>query len=157
MSWIRGVCLLLLLTFGDCGRCSVRLVRETPEAPKPAPVPPTPKEPPLAFQSSEPDCSEVVPLRVGGGVQPPKVLRRVDPVYPSSMHDMEIQGIGIFEVVLNEQGRVCSIRVLRGLLPKIDQAIVEAIRQWTFRPASRNGKPVAVAYVVTVKIDLLRD
>jgi TonB family protein len=117
---------------------------------------PLPVEPPFAFQSTEPDCANVVPLRVGGGIQPPKVLRRVDPLYPPSMQDVEIQGIGIFEVILNEQGRVCSIRVLRGLLPRIDQAVVEAVCQWTFSPPTRKGRPVAVAYVITVNVDLRR-
>lgn len=153
VSWIRGACLLLLLTLGGCGRCSVWVVRDSPDPPPPAPIP---VEPPLAFQSPEPDCADVVPLRVVGGIQPPKVLRRVEPVYPPSLHDMEIQGVGIFEVILNEQGRVCSIRVLRGLHPKIDQAIVEAVRQWTFTPAYREDRPVAVAYVITVNVDLRR-
>ena len=131
----------------------MRVVWDIPDPPQPAPVT---VEPPLAYQSPEPDCANVVPLRVVGGIQPPKVRRRVEPVYPPSVREMEVQGVGIFELILNEKGHVCSIRTLRGLHPKIDQAIVEAVRQWTFAPASRNGKPVAVAYVITVNIDLRR-
>ena len=139
----------------------MRLIRETPEAPRRAPVPvqraPLPVDPPFAFQSPEPDCANVVPLRVGGRVQRPTLLRRVDPVRPPSLHDMEIQGIGILEVIINVRGRVCSVRVFRGLHPKIDQAMVEAVRQWTFIPASIDGRPVAVAYMITINFDLRRD
>ncbi|HEX7185522.1 MAG TPA: energy transducer TonB [Thermoanaerobaculia bacterium] len=94
------------------------------------------------------------PLRVVGGVQPPELLRRVDPVYPDSVRRKAIAGIGIFELVINEKGRICTIRVLRGLDPRVDAAMVDAVRQWTFRPARRKGKPVAVAYVVTVRLEV---
>jgi protein TonB len=117
-------------------------------------VPPALPEPPVAFQSPEPDCANVQPLRVVGGVQPSELLRRVDPVYPDSVRRKATAGIGIFELVINEQGRICAVRVLRGLRPAIDRAMVDAVRQWTFRPARRNGKPVAVAYVVTVRLEV---
>jgi hypothetical protein len=55
-------------------------------------------------------------------------------------------------LIINEHGRVCTVQVFRGLIPAIDAAMVDAVRQWTFRPARLRGRPVAVAYVITVRI-----
>jgi len=151
-------CLLLLLL----AACRQGAASEPPRGsaapakPRPAGTAPTvpPPPAPIAFQSPEPDCAAVQPIRVGGGVERPEILRRVDPVYPGDVRRMRIEGTGILELVINEKGRVCTVRVLRGLIPSIDRAMVEATRQWTFRPARLRGKPVAVAYVVTIRFDL---
>ena len=124
-----------------------------PAKPRPAGTAPTGLAPPapIAFQSPEPDCANVQPIRVGGGVERPEFLRRVEPVLQG---EMRIKGTGVLELVINDKGRVCTARVLRGLSPVIDRAMVDAVRQWTFRPARLRGKPVAVAYVVTIRFDL---
>lgn len=153
-------CLLLLLLLAACRQGaasgdphgSKASAEPKPAGPAPA-VRPLPTEPPIAFRSPAPDCANVRPIRVGGGVQRPEILRRVEPVYPSDVRRMRIEGIGLLELVINEQGRVCTVQILRGLSPAIDQAMAGAVRQWTFRPARLRGRPVAVAYVITIHLE----
>lgn len=155
-------CLLLLLLAAYCQEGGPELGRGSEVPPEPLraeavpTVPRLPAKPRIVFQSPEPDCANVRPIRVGGGVQRPELLRRVEPVYPDDVRRMQIQGTAIFELIINEQGRVCTVQVLRELIPPLDGAVVDAVRQWTFRPARLRGRPVAVAYVITVQIHVQR-
>ena len=77
----------------------------------------------------------------------------VAPVFPSIARSAQVQGVVILEAVLDASGRVESVRVLRSI-PLLDQAAVEAVRQWRFTPALLNGEPVPVVMTVTVNFTL---
>jgi TonB family protein len=64
-----------------------------------------------------------------------------------------IQGVVILEAVLDAQGQVESVRVLRSI-PQLDRAAVEAVQQWHFTPARLNGQAVPVVMTVTVNFTL---
>lgn len=95
------------------------------------------------------------PLRVGGEVTRPEVIHKV-PIDFAAFQNGEIRMTGVFiaEAVIDEKGDVTNARILKGPDPKIAAAALAAIRQWKFKPATLNGKPVAVYYTLTVNIHL---
>ena len=90
------------------------------------------------------------PLRVGGHIQPPRKVRHVDPSYPDLARRAGVTGIVILECVIDGEGRVRSVRVLRGH-PLLDGAAVQAVGEWTYRPTLLNGVPVEIVMTVTVR------
>ena len=93
------------------------------------------------------------PVRVGPQVKEPRKLRHVAPAYPEIAKAARVQGVVVLECVIDEQGRVRDIKVLRGL-PLLDQAAVDAVRQWVYSPTLLGGVPVAVVMTVTVNFRL---
>jgi protein TonB len=94
-------------------------------------------------------------VRVGGLVREPRKVKHVSPVYPNIAIAAKIQGVVILECMISPQGRVESVRPLRGV-PALDDAAVEAVRQWVYTPTLLGGVPVAVVMTVTVNF-VLRD
>jgi protein TonB len=74
-------------------------------------------------------------------------------VYPDDALAARIQGVVILEAVIAPSGSVSDARVLRSV-PGLDQAAVDAVRQWEFTPTLLNGVPVAVIMTVTVNFTL---
>jgi len=89
------------------------------------------------------------PVRVGGDVRPPQKLRHVNPVYPEIAKAARVQGEVVLECVIDANGRVAGVRVLRGVR-LLDDAAVAAVSQWVYSPTRLNGQPVAVIMNVTV-------
>ena len=89
----------------------------------------------------------------GGQLLPPKVIRRVDPVYPDLAVQARISAIVILEAEVDERGRVRTVKVLRGHAI-LDEAAVEAVRQWRYQPLLLNGEPTAFILTVTVAFNL---
>ena len=89
------------------------------------------------------------PVRVGGNIKAPTLLNRVAPVYPAIAQSARVQGVVILEAVLDVSGRVSEVRVLRSI-PLLDQAAIDAVRQWQYTPTLLNGVPVPVIMTVTV-------
>src|SRR5262245_32227384 len=88
-------------------------------------------------------------LRVGGDIKPPTRTKYVAPVYPQIARAAGVSGIVVAEATIGPDGRVTGVKVLRSQ-PLLDQAALEAIRQWEFTPTLVNGAPVSVAMTVTV-------
>lgn len=101
--------------------------------------------------------AEVVPgpVRVGGRIEAPRKIRHVDPVYPELAIRAGVTGTVILECVIDRDGRVDRVAVLRGH-PLLDAAAVDAVRQWTYRPTLLNGVPVEVVMTVTVRFAAAR-
>jgi len=93
------------------------------------------------------------PVRVGGDIKEPKKLRDVKPAYPPDALASRIQGIVIIEAVIDEQGNVSNARILRSQ-PMLDQAALDAVRQWKFTTTELNGVAVPVIMTVTVNFSL---
>jgi len=92
--------------------------------------------------------------RLTTGIQPPVVIERVNPHYPQSALDAGTSGIVIVETKISEKGNVDEARVVRGLSPELDEAAMEAVKQWKFKPATLDGKPVAVVFNLTINFRL---
>ena len=89
------------------------------------------------------------PVRVGGNIRAPLKTKDVEPVMPDLARQVGIQGIVILEVTIDTQGKVANARVLRSIL-QLDQAALDAVRQWEYTPTYLNGSPVPVIMTVPV-------
>ena len=107
-----------------------------------APPPETPKK------AAPPET-----VRVGGTIRQPLKVRNVDPVYPAIAQAAHVQGTVIIEATLSPDGRMMNARILRSV-PLLDQAALEAVRQWEYRPTMLNGVPVPVIMTITVTFTL---
>jgi TonB family protein len=95
------------------------------------------------------------PVKVEGNVQPPKALSTSAPVYPESAKAAKIEGISIIETVIDESGRVRQPKIKATSGDKdLDKAAIDAVSQWTFKPATLDGKPVEVYYTLTIRFAL---
>ena len=112
-------------------------------------VPPPPPPPPSPSQMVD----GVAPVRVGGSIKVPTKLVNVPPVYPEEAKAAGVQGVVIIEAVIDPAGMVDQARVLRSI-PMLDQAAVDAVKQWQFTPTMLNGVPVPVIMTVTVNFTL---
>ena len=92
--------------------------------------------------------------RMSPGMKPPKLIHSVEPVYPAAAKAERIAGIVILETLINEQGTIDDVRVMKGLPQGLDQAAVDAVKQWRFEPASIDGKVVPVIFNLTINFRL---
>lgn len=89
------------------------------------------------------------PVRIGGQVQAPALLKRVEPIYPSIAQMAAIDGIVILDAIIDEHGRVQSLKVLRGH-PLLAKAATDAVQQWEYEPLKLNGRPTAFELSVSL-------
>jgi TonB family protein len=95
------------------------------------------------------------PMKVEGNVQPPKALSTTAPVYPEKAKTAKIEGISVIETVIDATGRVTKPKIKATSGDKdLDQAAIDAVSQWTFKPATLDGKPVEVYYTLTIRFAL---
>jgi TonB family protein len=97
------------------------------------------------------------PLRVGGDVKAPEIVSRFDPPYTEEARKQRVSGIVIIEAAIDKTGSVTDAHVLKGLPYGLEEAAVAAVKQWMFKPATLNGKPVDVLFNVVVKFELRPD
>ena len=93
------------------------------------------------------------PIRVGGNVQSSKLIRRVEPQYPELAKRARVSGIVLLQVTVDETGSVTDVNIIRGH-PLLNQAAVDAVRQWKYSPTLLNDEPVPVIATVTVNFVL---
>jgi len=94
------------------------------------------------------------PIRVGGNIKEPLKIHDVRPVYPADAMASQVQGVVILEAVIGPQGNVTDARIMRSVSASLDQAALDAVRQWVFTPTLLNGVPVPVIMTVTVNFTL---
>lgn len=92
-----------------------------------------------------------VPVR--GDLQPPRLIKLVDPVYPKEAREKGIEGVVIISAKIAEDGRVIDSEVQRSV-PGLDEAALAALKQWVYEPMVINGKPVKAIFTVTVRFTL---
>jgi TonB family protein len=92
-------------------------------------------------------------VRVGGNIKPPLKVRDVRPVYPRDALASRVTGVVIMEAVIAADGSVTDTKILRSV-PLLDNAAVDAVRQWRFEPTHVNGVAVPVIMTVTVSFNL---
>ena len=120
--------------------CSLLVAQATPEGPnltKPAKI-----------------------YHVGGNVKPPQKILSPQPVLDDEKEKIREQSAGkkvveagstILSIVVGEDGSVRNVKVYESLKRDLDRDAIDAVKQWKFEPATKNGIPVAVE--LTVKLD----
>jgi protein TonB len=93
-------------------------------------------------------------FRIGGGVSPPRALSTPDPEYSEEARKAKYQGTVVLWLIVDANGRPRDLRVARSLGMGLDQKAMEAVRNWKFEPAMKDGKPVAVQMNVEVSFRL---
>src|SRR2546427_540015 len=89
------------------------------------------------------------PIAVGGAVPPPEKIFDVPPIYPGVARTARLQGVVDVEIVVGTTGTVEQARVVHSV-HSLDEAAVDAIKQWKYKPTVING--VAVPVVMTVHV-----
>lgn len=94
-----------------------------------------------------------IPLDAANDFDAPKPITRVTPAYPTAAQKAGVTGMVILEVVLDKNGKVKSVTVLRHAAA-LEQAAVEAVRQWQYEPARLNGVPADVVFTAEIVFSL---
>jgi TonB family protein len=94
------------------------------------------------------------PFQPGAGIEPPTLLKEVRPLYTDEARRRSISGDVVLEIIVRRDGTVGNLRVIRGLGAGLDEKAIEAVRQWRFSPAKRQGAAVDVVVEVSVEFKL---
>jgi len=105
--------------------------------------PPPPPPPPAPVQT----------VRIGGNIQAPMLIKRVEPTYPDIALVAKVTGLVILEASIGTDGTVQSVRVLRSV-KFLDEAAVEAVKQWRYQPLVLNGVPTPFVLSVTLNFSV---
>ncbi|HEY7189452.1 MAG TPA: TonB family protein [Vicinamibacterales bacterium] len=105
-----------------------------PEAPPPPPPPPVQRG----------------PIRIGGQIKAPALVKRIEPAYPPIAVSAHLEGVVILEAIVDREGKVNEVTLLRSLHPLLDREAELAVKQWRYSPLVLNG--IAERFVVTVTL-----
>jgi TonB family protein len=92
-------------------------------------------------------------VRVGGDVKPPLKTKTVAPVYPPIAVAAHTEGVVILEATIGTDGKVKDVKVVRSI-KTLDDAAMDAVRRWEFKPTVIDGKPVQVIMTIPVNFTL---
>jgi protein TonB len=93
------------------------------------------------------------PVRVGGNVREPRVVRVVPPVFPKLALQARVTGTVVLEAIVNEKGLVEQIKVVSGH-PLLVEAAIDAVKQWEYEPTQLDGVPTAVILTAEVTFQI---
>lgn len=111
-------------------------------------------EAPYVFLVVEPSSARPLIVDPGVEIDPPRRVAGPPPSYTEEARKNRLQGVVVIQAVIGKDGRVSHTRVLKGLGMGLDRASEEAVSQWRFEPARRDGEPVAVFYNMTINFRL---
>ena len=137
----------LSVGFRDLAKAAVA----PPPAPKPeTPAPqPTPTPAPAPVKPAEP---EIYGIENADVKRPTPVSKEMPLWVPANAAEERGSFVGALELVINEQGKVASAKLIDGVHPRYDQQLLKAAASWTFRPATKNGVPVKYRYTMAVQL-----
>ena len=83
----------------------------------------------------------------------PEAITKVKPDYPDIAREAGVDGVVLVQALVGKDGKVKDVRVVKPI-PMLNDAAIAAVRQWVFKPALSNNKPVAVWVAVPVRFSL---
>ena len=98
--------------------------------------------------------SVTAPLRAESQQEPPVPVRTVPPVYPNQLRRDGIAGVVTISCVVDEQGNVQNPVVEKSTNDGFNDAAVEALKKWKFKPAKIDGAPVAKKIMIPLKFSV---
>jgi TonB family protein len=93
-------------------------------------------------------------FHVGGGVSPPRPIYNPEPEFSEEARKAKYQGVCTLGLIVGTDGRPSNIRVLSSLGMGLDERAIEAVKNWKFEPAMKDGHPVRVEIAVEVDFHL---
>jgi protein TonB len=118
--------------------------------PPPPPKPPQPPLPPTEKELKEFAKGAVVAI---GKIKPPRLISDVAPIYPEIARQARVEGTVVLAVRTDAKGRVTEVKVLKSI-PLLEQAAVDAVRQWIYEPFLSEGKATPVVFSVSITFKL---
>lgn len=94
------------------------------------------------------------PIYVGGDVKAPERIFCPAPQYTEIARMARVEGIVIVQAIIDKEGNVTNVKVMKPLTMGLTEQAVDAIKRWKFKPATLNSKPVEVYYNLTVNFKL---
>lgn len=85
-----------------------------------------------------------------GELETPDAIRKVDPAYPPDLIRDRVGGMVALYAVIQPDGSVADVRILQGFNDRLDENARKALLKWQFRPAMKNGAPIAMQAVVYI-------
>jgi TonB family protein len=83
--------------------------------------------------------------------QPPVPTRQVPPEYPSVMLKARLDGTAFITMIVSPTGQPEQVQVSEATHPRFAEAAVAAVKKWQFKPATKDGQPVAVQWTVPIQ------
>jgi TonB family protein len=117
----------------------------------PPPPPPPPARKKLKKELAE---FEKGALKAKGDIKPPKLIKKVDPIYPEEARKEGISGEVLLSVRSNEQGNIVGVKIVKSPHELLSKASIEAVKQWKYEPMLIKGKPMPIIFTVTMTFKL---
>jgi TonB family protein len=94
-------------------------------------------------------------IRVGGDIEAPHRIIKVQPIYPESARSAGVSGTVILHAIISMEGKPLSLRVMNSQIdPDLARSAVEAVSQWRYSPTLLNGEPIEVDTTIMVNYSL---
>ena len=94
------------------------------------------------------------PVPMGAGMTPPVKIFGPEPGYTEEARQARVQGSVILQIVVDKQGGVGKVEVIKGLPLGLDTLARDTVKGWKFKPATLEGEPVAVFYTLILNFSL---
>ena len=107
----------------------------------------------VTVKTAEAADEKSAPIYAIGDIKGPKLITKVEPVYPEEAKKNGIKGVVIIEATTNDEGDVIDTNILRSV-PGLDQAAIDALKQWKYEPMIISGKPKGFVFTVTMRFYL---
>lgn len=104
----------------------------------------------LARGASVPENDETRLFKIGRGVQRPEAVFTPAPEFPDRASHENFQGVVVLNLIVDTAGKVQNIHVVRPVGMGLEEAAVATVKTWRFKPAQREGEPVAVEMNIEV-------
>ncbi|HTR36373.1 MAG TPA: energy transducer TonB [Bryobacteraceae bacterium] len=109
--------------------------------------------PPPPKPAAERPKASSEPIRVSGGVQMAKLIRKVIPVYPPLAKQLRVSGVVHLIGTIGKNGTIRNLQIVDGH-PMLARAAAEAVEQWVYQPTLLNGEPIEVIAPIEVSFTL---
>lgn len=124
--------------------------------PPPPPPPPAPKFKDFATQEEIEEFLKGA-VEITGDLKPPRMIKKVEPVYPEPARQARVEGVVILGVRTDESGRVVKVKIYKSKDPLLNDAAVDAVKQWIYEPLFIDEQAREAVFTVTVRFKLKSD
>ncbi len=120
----------------------------------PSPPPPPPPPPLPAKVHEQIDRFEKGAVKASDAVIPPRLIKKVDPVYPPEARKAVLKGYVVLNVRTDGQGNVKDIMIIRSSDNVFNEPAIAAVRQWKYEPYLEKGQPRELVFTVSLRFEI---